>query len=77
MKPDQLEILHQGLIYKRAGEQEWQLPFSSIQSVDYVDNPWRYGIVLHVENRWDLFLPYFTKRSFEELKNSLFSNPEI
>lgn len=71
LNPDQLVILEKGLIYKRAGVQEWQLPFDSIQSIDYVDNPWRYGILLHIENRWDIFLPYFTKRSYEELLRNL------
>lgn len=71
LNPDQLVILEKGLIYKRAGVQEWQLPFDSIQSIDYVDNPWRYGILLHVENSWDIFLPYFTRRSYEELLRNL------
>lgn len=71
VNPDQLVILEKGLIYKRAGVQEWQLPFDSIQSADYIDNPWRYGILLHVENSWDIFLPYFTKRAYEELAKNL------
>lgn len=71
IKPDQLILLEKGLIYKKAGDQEWQFSFDSIQSVDFVDNPWRYGILLRIENQWDVFLPYFTRRSYDELRNHL------
>lgn len=71
LKPNELEILENGLIYRKKGMLEWQLPFGSIQDVSFYEDNWRYGIKLTVENSWELFLPYFTKRSCDILKAAL------
>ncbi len=71
IKPNELELLDHGLAYRKNGKVEWILPYSSITDLDYVEDPWRYGIRLKVEERWALFLPYFTRRSFESLKRDL------
>lgn len=71
IKPNELELLEHGVIYRKRGEQQWQLPYGSIQRVVYFEDAWRYGIQLTVENHLELFLPYFTQRSCTVLQSAL------
>lgn len=68
VRPNELVISEHGLIYYKSGELQWKLPFASIHSLSFQETAWHYGIALNVEGRFDLFLPYFTRRSFQILE---------
>jgi hypothetical protein len=70
VKPNELILSEHGLAYYKGGRLEWKLPYDSIRSVTFFESSWRYGIYLDVEGRFDLFLPFFTKRSFQILEQN-------
>lgn len=76
VKPNELVISKHGLIYYKGGELQWKLPFSSIHRFSFQETAWSYGIVLDVEGRFDLFLPYFTRRSFQILEEAFKAHSE-
>lgn len=76
VRPNELVISEHGLIYYKGGDLQWKLPYSSIQRLSFQETAWRYGIALDVEGRFDLFLPYFTKRSFQILDQAFKDHSE-
>lgn len=76
VRPNELVLSKHGLIYYKGGELQWKLPFSSIQRLSFQESAWSYGIALDVEGRFDLFLPYFTKRSFQILEEAFKAHSE-
>lgn len=70
IKPNELILSEHGLAYYKGGSLQWKLPYASIHSMQFLESAWSYGIALDVEGRFDLFLPYFTKRSFQILEQN-------
>lgn len=76
VKPNELLVSEHGLAYYKGGSLQWKLPYSSIHSIQFLESAWSYGIGLDVEGRFDLYLPYFTKRSFEILEKNFKDHSE-
>ncbi|KAF3361981.1 Uncharacterized protein PHSC3_001539 [Chlamydiales bacterium STE3] len=60
-------VLH----YFKKGKVLLSLPISDIQNLTWEDRTYLYGIKAHLKNEKSLFFPFFSKRSYEELKEIL------
>jgi hypothetical protein len=78
MHPHEISLTEQRLRFSRSGKPSFTLPLSCIKRIDYRDAPRHYGIAIWLKNPLpakegcDIFLPYFSKRSFDEMKEFYF-----
>jgi len=66
-KPDSIKISADHIFWKNL-----RVVNKNIAEIRYVDEGENYGIEVVSKEGQKLFLPYFSKRSFEELKENLF-----
>lgn len=64
-KPVPLEITEEGFVWKNI-----RIPRESVAGMHYVDDGDKYGIEIAAKTGDKLFLPYYSKRSFETLLKS-------
>lgn len=70
LNPDQIKVFDQDhLLYIKKGTPLLSIPCEAISNIDYLEEKDRYGIVLHAGTA--LFLPYFSRRSYQELQTYL------
>ncbi|MCB1114279.1 MAG: hypothetical protein KDK62_05940 [Chlamydiia bacterium] len=69
LSPDELIIRKTTLIYKGK-----MIPFHKIKRVHYLSDKEKYGLKLEFTDGNELFMPYFTKKSFEEMKGVMVSH---
>jgi membrane protein YdbS with pleckstrin-like domain len=64
--PDELILRKTALVYKGS-----LIPLHQIKTIHYIAEGEDYGLKFDLKNGSSLFLPYFTKQSFDELKSVL------
>lgn len=55
----------------KSGREVYQLHLEQVKSVEYVDDERHYGIKIAMRPSESLFLPYFSKHSFEMIKSRI------
>lgn len=64
--PDELMVRKTSIIYKGK-----MIAINRIRKISFIDKPEDYGLKFEMASGATLFLPYFTKESYEELKKLL------
>ena len=68
---DDADTLH----YIKRGKEVFVIPCGQIKHVEYLETPYSYGIVMHINDK-KYFYPYFSKLSFEALMEKHFFTTE-
>lgn len=71
--PNKITLSENGLLHYYKGKSlSFSIPLKDIQSISWMENPYLYGIKLHIKHDKFKFLPFFSKRSYNELNEALF-----
>lgn len=80
--PDKLVVMADDTIhYYRRGKNPFTIPFSSIETISYMENGNNYGVRIHLKKEWmetekktfkrQIFFPYFSRKMVEQMINTV------
>ncbi|MGK5594273.1 MAG: hypothetical protein ACSNEK_02820 [Parachlamydiaceae bacterium] len=61
------------LCYLKKNQLKLSIPFKKIGTLEWVDQRYIYGIKIKLCNQQSIFLPFFSHRSFQEIRDIIFS----